>query len=296
MIVASTVLELREALLAARTGKKRIGLVPTMGAFHAGHLHLMATAREECDTVVVSLFVNPTQFDDAADLAAYQRNHAGDAQLASTAGADFLFAPSVLEMYPSGFNATVEVGGITEPLEGKARGLAHFRGVTTVVTKLFNIVQPHVAYFGQKDAQQVAVVRQLVRDLNIPVEIAVCSIMRESDGLAMSSRNVRLLPEARAQAVALTEALYTVQSLVAKGEQTVTALLTNARARLSARGIADGDIEYFSAVNNTTFTDVSEIANEAVLFSLAVRVGGVRLIDNIVINWSTPAPRLPNAP
>lgn len=296
MIVASTVLELREALLAARTGKKRIGLVPTMGAFHAGHLHLMATAREECDTVVVSLFVNPTQFGDAADLAAYQRNHAGDAQLASTAGADFLFAPSVLEMYPSGFNATVEVGGITEPLEGKARGLAHFRGVTTVVTKLFNIVQPHVAYFGQKDAQQVAVVRQLVRDLNIPVEIAVCSIMRESDGLAMSSRNARLLPAARAQAVALTEALYTVQSLVAKGEQTVTALLTNARARLSARGIADGDIEYFSAVNNTTFTDVLEIANEAVLFCLAVRVGGVRLIDNIVINRSTPAPRLPNAP
>lgn len=296
MIVASTVLELREALSAARIGKKRIGLVPTMGAFHAGHLHLMATAREECDIVVVSLFVNPTQFGDATDLAAYQRNHAGDAQLASTAGADFLFAPSVLEMYPSGFNATVQVGGITEPLEGKARGLAHFRGVTTVVTKLFNIVQPHVAYFGQKDAQQVAVVRQLVRDLNIPVEIAVCSIMRESDGLAMSSRNARLLPEARAQAVALTEALYTVQSLVAKGERAVTALLTNARARLSARGIADGDIEYFSAVHNTTFTDVLEIANEAVLFSLAVRVGGVRLIDNLVINGSTPAPRLPNAP
>lgn len=296
MIVARTILELREALLAARTGNKRIGLVPTMGAFHAGHLHLMATAREECDVTVVSLFVNPTQFGDATDLAAYPRNHARDAELASTAGTDFLFAPSVQEMYPPGFNATVEVGVVTNPLEGKVRGLAHFRGVTTVVTKLFNIVQPHVAYFGQKDAQQVAVVRQLVRDLNIPVELAVCSIMRESDGLAMSSRNARLSPVARVQAIALSEALFTVQSLVASGQRTVASLLANARAPLRARGIADGEIEYFSAVNNVTLNDVSEIANEPVLFSLAVRVGGVRLIDNIVIDLSTPAPRSLNTP
>jgi len=296
MIVARTVLELREALLAARTGNKRIGLVATMGAFHSGHLHLMATAREECDVTVVSLFVNPTQFGNAADLAAYPRDDARDQELASTAGVDLLFAPSVQEMYPAGFNAVVEVGGVTEPLEGKARGLAHFRGVTTVVTKLFNIVQPHVGYFGQKDAQQVAVIRQLARDLNIPIEIMVCSTMRESDGLAMSSRNTRLSADARAQAVALFEALHTVQSLVALGERLTADLLANARARLSARGIADADVEYFSAVNNHTLKDISEIADEPVLFSMAVRVGGVRLIDNIVIDLPPSAPRPLNAP
>ena len=295
MIVARTVLELREALLAARTGNKRIGLVPTMGAFHAGHLHLMATAREECDVTVVSLFVNPTQFGDASDLAAYPRNDARDQELASTAGVELLFAPSVQEMYPAGFNATVEVAGVTEPLQGKARGLAHFRGVTTVVTKLFNIVQPHVAYFGQKDAQQVAVIRQLIRDLNIPVEIGVCSTMRESDGLAMSSRNTRLSPEARAQAVALSEALHTVQAQVANGERTTATLCIAARALLHSRGIADNDIEYFTAVHNQTLRDVSEIADEPVLFSMAVRVAGVRLIDNVVIDLSTVAPRPSNA-
>ena len=291
MIVIRTILELREALLAARSGNKRIGLVPTMGAFHAGHLHLMATAREECDVTVVSLFVNPTQFGDATDLAAYPRNDARDAELASTAGVDVLFAPSVQEMYPSGFNAMVEVGGVTEGLEGKARGTAHFRGVTTVVTKLFNIVQPHVAYFGQKDAQQVAVVRQLVRDLDIPVRIVVCSTMRESDGLAMSSRNARLSPEARAQAVALSEALRTVQSMVAAGERNAGILITRGRARVSARGIPDSDIEYFSAADNATLAEIFEISNQPVLFSMAVRVGGVRLIDNVVIDpSSTSAP------
>ena len=296
MIVARTVPELREALLAARVGNKRIGFVPTMGAFHAGHLHLMATAREECDITAVSLFVNPTQFGDATDLAAYPRNDARDQELVSAAGVDLLFAPSVQEIYPAGFNATVEVRDVTEPLEGKARGLAHFRGVTTVVTKLFNIVQPHVAYFGQKDAQQVAVIRQLVRDLNIPIEVVVCSTMRESDGLAMSSRNARLSPGARAQAVALFEALHTVQSLVANGERTTATLLTSARARLGARGIANSDIEYFTAVDHQTLRAISEIATESVLFAMAVRVGGVRLIDNIVIDLAAPAPRPVNAP
>lgn len=283
MIVARTVLELREALLATRTGNKRIGLVPTMGAFHAGHLHLMRTAREECDCTVVSLFVNPTQFGDPADLAAYPRNHTRDIAMANSAGVDVLFAPAVDEIYPSGFDATVEIGGVTAPLEGTARGLAHFRGVTTVVTKLFNIVQPHAAYFGQKDAQQVAVIRQLVRDLNFPVEIVVCSTMREMDGLAMSSRNERLTPSARLQAVALSESLQMVQTMVATGEQNTAALLSQARARLHARGIADHDIEYFAAVNNVTLADVSELSDQTVLFALAVRVGGVRLIDNVLV-------------
>ncbi|MEP6835283.1 MAG: pantoate--beta-alanine ligase [Gemmatimonas sp.] len=283
MIVVHTVADLREALLSNRTGNKRIGLVPTMGAFHAGHLHLMQTAREECDVTVVTLFVNPMQFGDPNDLAAYPRNNARDVDTASSAGVDILFAPSVPEMYPEGFSATVDIGGVTETLEGKTRGIAHFRGVATVVAKLFNIVQPHAAYFGQKDAQQVAVIRQMVRDLNIPVKIEVCSIMRESDGLAMSSRNARLSPASRMQAVALSEALHTVQTLTALGERSTETLLNAARTRLHARDIADHHIEYLAAVDNVTLADVSEVADRHILFALAVRVGDVRLIDNVVV-------------
>lgn len=295
MIVVRTVSELRRVLLPMRANNKRIALVPTMGAFHAGHLHLMETAHEESDCTVVSLFVNPTQFGDPADLAAYPRDDARDADLASTAGVDVLFAPSTEEVYPAGFNTFVEANGVTQPLEGEARGLAHFRGVTTVVTKLLNIVQPHAAYFGQKDAQQVAVIRQLVRDLNIPVEIVVCPTIREVDGLAMSSRNARLLPEARTQAAALSEALRDVQSMVAAGERDTATLLADAGTRLSDRGISEGSIEYFSAVSNTTFESVSIIADEPVLFALAVRVGGVRLIDNVVVHLTAPLSRALNS-
>ena len=283
MIVARTITELRDALLPARVLSQRIGLVPTMGAFHAGHLHLMHTAREDCDMTVVSLFVNPTQFGDPNDLSAYPRNFDRDADMANNAGVGVLFVPSVTEMYPAGFNVSVHVGGVTNPLEGVARGIEHFHGVATVVTKLFNIVQPHEAYFGQKDAQQVAVIRQLVRDLNQPVEIVVCPTVREHDGLAMSSRNVRLSPDARAQATGLSQALFHADRLVASGARATSEILAAARGEFDSRNIPSADIEYFAAVDNTTLEPVELIGDEPVLFVMAVRVGGVRLIDNVVV-------------
>lgn len=290
MIVVRTIAELRRELQHARVSQQRIGLVPTMGAFHDGHLHLMRTAGEECDVTVVSLFVNPTQFGDPADLAQYPRNEAVDAALAETAGVDLLFVPSGAEMYPVGFDSALHVGGVTEPLEGVARGTAHFRGVATVVLKLFNIVQPHVAYFGQKDAQQTVVIRQLVHDMNLPVEIAVCPTVRESDGLAMSSRNARLSPGARRVAVALSESLALIEERCLNGEQQTAVLLRDARRHLVSRGFAESDIEYFAAVDSETLQAVpiadSNAARTPTLFAVAARVGGVRLIDNVLV----PAP------
>src|SRR6185437_10678172 len=192
MNVVHTVAELRAALVGPRRAGQTIGLVPTMGAFHDGHLSLMRRARRDCDVVVVSLFVNPAQFNDPADLERYPRDHERDRALAAELGVDHLFAPAVEEVYPPGFATTVSVSGITEALEGAHRGRAHFDGVATVVTKLFNMVSPDVAYFGQKDAQQALVIRRLVRDLDMPVRIEVCPTVRESDGLALSSRNAHL--------------------------------------------------------------------------------------------------------
>lgn len=290
MIVVRTVADLRRELQPARVALKRIGFVPTMGAFHDGHLHLMRTADEECDLTVVSLFVNPTQFGDPADLAKYPRNDLRDESLAETAGVDVLFVPSVHEIYPDAFNSAVEILGVTEPLEGAARGVGHFRGVATVVLKLLNIVQPHVAYFGQKDAQQTVVVRQLIRDFNLPVEIAVCPTVREHDGLAMSSRNVRLSIEARKMAVALSEALSRIEEQCVQGELQTDTLLQNARAYLAARGLVDGVVEYLAAVDSISLQPVTTVAltenHIPVLFAVAARVGGVRLIDNVLI----PAP------
>ena len=197
MRTVRTVAELREALARHRRADRTIGLVPTMGAFHAGHLTLMRRARADTDVVVVSLFVNPTQFRPGEDLSAYPRDEAADAAEAAALGVDLLFAPAPEEVYPAGFATDVRVATVTEPLEGAARGPEHFHGVTTVVTKLFNMVSPDVAYFGQKDAQQVAVIRQLVRDLDIPVRVEVCPTVREDDGLALSSRNRYLEGPAR---------------------------------------------------------------------------------------------------
>src|SRR5712691_12020436 len=219
MITLRTVADVRAAVSQARRARASIGLVPTMGAFHDGHLSLMRRAREQCDRVVVSLFVNPTQFNEQADLDRYPRDELRDAVLAAEAGVDFLFAPPVEQVYPPGFATTVSVAGVTESLEGAHRGPGHFDGVATVVTKLFNIVSPDVAYFGQKDAQQVVVIRQLVRDLDMPVRIEVCPIVREPDGLALSSRNVLLSGAERARATALHRALVAVQESVAAGEQ-----------------------------------------------------------------------------
>jgi pantoate--beta-alanine ligase len=207
MRTLATVEELRRAVAEARARGLRIGLVATMGALHDGHLSLVGRARADCGLVVMSLFVNPTQFDSGADLAAYPRDADRDARLAAGAGVDILFAPPVDVVYPPGFATTVTVAGVTDGLCGQHRGAGHFAGVATVVAKLFNMVAPDVAYFGQKDAQQVAVIRQLVRDLDIPVRIEACPTVREPDGLAMSSRNARLDPVERRRAVGLRRAL-----------------------------------------------------------------------------------------
>lgn len=207
MRILRTIAEVRAAVREAKATGESVGLVPTMGAFHEGHLSLMRAARQANDLVVVSLFVNPTQFAANEDLSTYPRDEARDAALADAEGVDILFAPEPAEIYPDGFATTIHVAGITETLDGASRGPHHFDGVATVVTKLFGIVQPDVAYFGQKDAQQVLVARQVVRDLDLDVHIEACPIVREPDGLAMSSRNLYLDAEARAQATALSRAL-----------------------------------------------------------------------------------------
>jgi pantoate--beta-alanine ligase len=279
MITFRTIADMRAAVSQARRAGASIGLVPTMGAFHDGHLSLMRRARERCDRVVVSLFVNPAQFNEQADLDRYPRDEGRDAALAAEAGADFLFAPPVEQIYPPGFATTVSVAGLTETLEGAQRGRGHFDGVTTVVTKLFNIVAPDVAYFGQKDAQQVAVIRRLVRDLDMPVRIEVCPIVREPDGLAMSSRNARLAGSDRERATALHHALVAASESVAAGEREAAAIRSVAMAALASSGV---EPEYFELVSADTLAPVRRVEGE-VLALVAARVGATRLIDNDVI-------------
>jgi pantoate--beta-alanine ligase len=282
MNVVHTVAELRAALREPRRAGQTIGLVPTMGAFHEGHLSLMRRARRDCDVVVVSLFVNPAQFNDPADLDRYPRDRERDEALAADIGVDYVFAPSVEEVYPPGFATSVSVAKITETLEGAHRGRAHFDGVTTVVTKLFNMVSPDVAYFGQKDAQQALVIRRLVRDLDIPVQIEVCPTVREPDGLALSSRNAHLSEEDRARATALHGALAAVQDAVSAGERDPAVLRARAHAVLATAGIVP---DYLELVSSDTLTPVSRI-DGAVLAVLAAHVGETRLIDNQLIQPS----------
>ena len=279
MTCVRTVAELRAALAPARRGGLTIGLVPTMGALHDGHLSLIGRAREQCDVVVVSLFVNPAQFNERADLERYPRDERRDAELAAAAGADLLFAPSVDEVYPSGFATTVEVLGLTERLEGAARGAEHFRGVATVVTKLLCMALPDVAYFGQKDAQQVVVIRRLAQDLNLPVRIEALPTVREPDGLAMSSRNALLTPDERARALALPAALDAARALAATGERSTRALLEAARAAMRP---FDVEPEYVALVEPETLEPVATLTGEALL-ALAAWVGEVRLIDNEIL-------------
>jgi pantoate--beta-alanine ligase len=249
--VVRTVADLRAALASRRAAP--IGLVPTMGAFHAGHVSLFAAARRECSTVVVSLFVNPAQFGERADLENYPRDEARDAAMAEAAGVDLVFAPSAEEMYPDGFETWVSLEGLGSYLEGAFRP-GHFRGVATICLKLFNIVQPDVAYFGQKDAQQVEVIRRMLRDLNVPVRLSVQPTLRDADGLAMSSRNVRLSPADREKALALPRALAT-------------------KDPMKARALLGGlEVEY-----------VEVAPFDPPVLAAAVRVGGVRLIDNVTL-------------
>ncbi len=281
MRTVRTVAELRAALAPSRREGLRIGLVPTMGALHEGHLSLMRHARACCDIVVVSLFVNPAQFNERADLERYPRDERRDAELAAAAGADVLFAPSVEEVYPRGFATSVEVlGGISERLEGASRGAEHFRGVATVVTKLLCMALPDVAYFGQKDAQQVLVIRRLASDLNLPVRIEALPTVREHDGLALSSRNALLTAAERARAQALPAALRAARASLAAGERSATALIDAAYAAMLA---FDAEPEYIALVEPDTLEPVAEITREALL-AIAARVGAVRLIDNTILD------------
>jgi pantoate--beta-alanine ligase len=286
MRTVRTVAELRSELASARREGLTIGLVPTMGALHDGHLSLISGARAQCDVVVVSLFVNPAQFNERSDLERYPRRERDDAELAADAGADVLFAPSVEEVYPPGFATTVEVLGVTERLEGAARGSEHFRGVATVVTKLLCMTLPDVAYFGQKDAQQVVVIRRLVTDLNLPIRIEALATVREPDGLAMSSRNALLDAEERARALALPAALNAAQDRVEAGERSAGALLAAASAALMPFDVA---AEYVALVDPATLEPLERLDGEALL-AIAARVGSVRLIDNTTLH-SDPAQR-----
>jgi pantoate--beta-alanine ligase len=285
MRTLSSVGELRAALAPARRAGLTIGLVPTMGALHEGHLSLIRRAHADCDRVVVSLFVNPAQFNQRADLERYPRQLAHDERLAARAGAEVLFAPSIEEIYPAGFATSVEVLGVTDRLEGVARGAEHFRGVTTVVTKLLNMAMPDVAYFGQKDAQQLLVIRRLVEDLNLPVRIEMCRTVREPDGLAMSSRNAHLSTEERGRAIALHRALSAACELAAAGERSPGVLLAAARAAMAPFEV---EPEYLELVHLDTL-EALELLDGPALLLLAAQVGATRLIDNAILEPASAA-------
>jgi pantoate--beta-alanine ligase len=279
-----TVSELRAAVSPTRRSGATLGLVPTMGALHEGHLSLVRRARRECQNVVVSLFVNPSQFNEANDLAAYPRDEERDRALAAEAGADLLFAPAAREIYPPGFCTSIQVSGLDHMLEGEIRGPEHFRGVATVVLKLLNIVGPDRAYFGQKDAQQAALIGRLTTDLNVPVEIVVCPTVREGDGLAMSSRNARLTTEQREHAVALSRGLTFAERAVAGGERSAAVLLETARDAMLELGVTP---EYLALVDPHSLTAVQLLTGPALL-AVAARLGATRLIDNTILDPARP--------
>lgn len=282
MNIVRTIAGIRSVVGEARAREATIGFVPTMGAFHAGHLSLARAARAQTGFVVVSLFVNPAQFNDPKDLAAYPRDEAHDAAMVAAEGADVLFAPAADEVYPDGFATSVTVAGLSEVLCGAFRGPEHFRGVATVVTKLFNIVAPDIAFFGQKDAQQAMIVRRLVRDLDLPVHVAVCPTVRESDGLAMSSRNVRLSSGDRVRALALWRGLGIAAAAIENGERDGTHIAGLARNAMSNLGV---EAEYFELVSTESLRPVTPLAGE-ILIAVAAQVGPVRLIDNVIVRVS----------
>jgi pantoate--beta-alanine ligase len=277
--ILHTIAEMRAACAQARRGGKRLGFVPTMGALHEGHVSLVRAARARCDAVAVSIFVNPTQFGLTEDFSKYPRSFERDCELLEAEGVDLLFAPSVEEMYPKGAVTFVTVEGLSEKLCGRSRP-GHFRGVATVVAKLFNIVQPGVAFFGQKDAAQVVIVKKMVRDLDLPVEIAVCPIVREPDGLALSSRNAYLDPKQRRSATVLHRALMQVQSLAEKGEGKSAELIGAAQQVFREEPAVR--VDYVEIVDTETL-DPAEDVSRGALVAVAAFVGPTRLIDNIVL-------------
>jgi pantoate--beta-alanine ligase len=273
---------MRAASGAARRAGKRLGFIPTMGALHEGHLSLVRAARSSCDALAASIFVNPTQFAPNEDLEKYPRSFERDRELLGREGVELLFAPSVEEMYPAGAVTWVTVEGLSDKLDGRSRP-GHFRGVATVVAKLFHIVEPDAAFFGQKDAAQVAVIRRMVRDLNLPPEIVVCPIVRESDGLAMSSRNAYLDADQRKRALALHRSLTRVQRMADGGQRKTSELVAAGRAEFA--GESSVRLDYLEIVDPDTLDPVDSISGGA-LVAVAAFVGSTRLIDNILLGKS----------
>ncbi len=281
MKVAESIEQVRAELAEARTAGKTIGLVPTMGNLHAGHWSLIQAAREACDFVTVSIFVNPTQFAPGEDWASYPRSPAADLSGCSSRGVDLVFTPAAETMYGRGGLTTVALPSLSRTLCGRSRP-THFDGVCTVVAKLFNIIQPDKAFFGAKDFQQSVIIRRMVRDLNFPVEILVCPTVREADGLAMSSRNAHLTPDQRAQAVTLYASLETAAELIRRSHPPVSEVIAAIRQHL-ASAAPDEQIDYVRIVDPEDLTDV-ETTDRPVLIALAVRLGEVRLIDNTLVD------------
>lgn len=279
MQIIHSAVEMQRRVEDSRHAGKSIGLVPTMGALHEGHLSLIRRCRAENDVVLMSLFVNPTQFNRKDDLDRYPRDLDRDARLARSAGVDVIFAPAVEEMYPQGFATYVSVERLTDRWEGAARP-GHFRGVATVCTKLFTICRPHRAYFGQKDYQQSLVVRRLVADLNLDLDIVVLPTVRESDGLALSSRNVLLNPEERRQATILSQALFQAQSMVEKGERDAAGLRAAMEAQI--RSMPSAKLEYVGVCDPDTLEPLTQITGRAVAL-VSASFGETRLIDNILL-------------
>ncbi|AWW26618.1 pantoate--beta-alanine ligase [Acetobacterium sp. KB-1] len=280
MKIAKTITELK-TYLEAIGGDKTIGFVPTMGYLHDGHLSLIKAAHAHNDVTVLSIFVNPTQFAPGEDLDAYPRDFLRDSRLAEAAGTDLLFFPDPAEIYPAGASTFVEVEGeITKKLCGQSRP-THFKGVTTVVTILFNLINPNIAYFGQKDAQQVAVIKKMVRDLHLPVQIAVCPIVREADGLAMSSRNVLLHPEERKQALVLSQSLAAAKALYQAGERSVKVLTAVIVNHINSMPLTH--IDYVEILDFETLANIETITSPT-LAAVAVRFEKTRLLDNIILD------------
>src|ERR1700674_4440467 len=280
MKICSTIPEARPPGGDARASRKRLGLVPTMGALHEGHLSLVRAAKAQCDSVAVSIFVNPMQFGPTEDLSKYPRQFDRDCQLLEKEGVDILFAPSVDEIYPNGQVTWVLVEGLSDKLDGRSRP-GHFRGVTTIVSKLFDILEPDAAFFGQKDAAQLAVIRRMVQDLNFPVEIVACPIVRESDGLAMSSRNAYLNREERGRALVLQRSLQQVQQEFQAGEGIAAKLISAAKEVFTRE--PQVALDYFAIVDPDTLDPVEQIS-QTTLVAVAAYVGSTRLIDNLVLN------------
>jgi pantoate--beta-alanine ligase len=280
MKIYKTIADVRAASRAAKHTGKRLGFVPTMGALHEGHLSLVRAAKAKCELVVVSIFVNPLQFGPNEDLAKYPRTFEPDRELLKKEAVDILFAPTPEEMYPAGAVTYVTVEGLSEKLCGNSRP-GHFRGVTTVVAKLFHIVEPDLAFFGQKDAAQATIIRRMVQDLNLPVEIVVCPMVREPDGLAMSSRNAYLNPQERKSALALNRALTEVKSRFDQGERNAINLIAAGKQVLTQEPTLR--LDYFEIVNPVTLDPVRELTSSA-LVAVAAFVGNTRLIDNILLS------------